>query len=322
MSETIPLLQQLAQRATERGVNLNHSVDRDDSFRPLYGGNAIVYKGTMRPEGKQVAVKSLRLSPSQDKAAGDRIIEEIRRWSTLQHDNIVPVFGVATEFDYAVSIISEWVPKGNAYDYVQDLNHDPRPLVLEMGKGLHYLHSHGFLHGDLRAHNVLISANGHALLVDYGLSALVDSSFSMTAAAPIRPTIRWMAPEQIDNYGKVTTQADVWAFGMTVLELFTRQPPYLETRDTRGVIQRISKESPNRPTNESTCGRMTDQWWEICCLCWERDELSRPPIADIVAIIEKAELSPHRRKSFRIPIYATLFAASALTLSYFLTRSA
>jgi len=69
--ETLPHLQRLAQRASEHGINLNDRVDRDESFRPLHGGHAIVYKGTINPEGTRVAVKSLRLSPSADKAAGD-----------------------------------------------------------------------------------------------------------------------------------------------------------------------------------------------------------------------------------------------------------
>ena len=68
-------------------------------------------------------------------------------------------------------------------------------------------------------------------------------------------------------------------------ELFTREPPYHDIRDTRGVIQRILQGQPDRPTNEITYGRMTDQWWEVCCLCWKRDESSRPPISDIVAAI-------------------------------------
>ncbi|KIM53409.1 hypothetical protein SCLCIDRAFT_1157660, partial [Scleroderma citrinum Foug A] len=168
-----------------------------------------------------------------------RISKEIQRWTTLRHNNIVSVFGVATKFEFTVSIISEWIPKGNAHNYVQDPNNDPRPLVRPMisiqvsgiARGLHYLHSHGFLHGNLRAHNVLISQDGQPLLVDYGLSALIDSSFSMTAGPPRFPTIKWMAPEQVVNCRKVpTTQADVWAFGMTTLVRMPSQalpPPFL-----------------------------------------------------------------------------------------------
>lgn len=69
--ETLPLLQRLAQRASEHGINFNDRVIRDESFRPLHGGHAIVYKGTISPGGIQVAVKSLRLSPSADETAGD-----------------------------------------------------------------------------------------------------------------------------------------------------------------------------------------------------------------------------------------------------------
>ena len=69
--ETLPLLQKLTQRASEEAINLNDRIDRDESFRPLHGGHAIVYKGTMNPKGVRVAIKSLRLSPSADRAAGD-----------------------------------------------------------------------------------------------------------------------------------------------------------------------------------------------------------------------------------------------------------
>ena len=69
--ETLPLLQQLAQRASEYGINFNDRVVRDESFRPLHGGHAIVYQGTMNPGGIRVAVKSLRLAASADEAAGD-----------------------------------------------------------------------------------------------------------------------------------------------------------------------------------------------------------------------------------------------------------
>ncbi|KAG6328634.1 hypothetical protein ID866_10455, partial [Astraeus odoratus] len=156
--------------------------------------------------------------------------------------------------------------------------------LLDVARGLHYLHTYDrnpIFHGDLRGRNILISADGRGLLTDYGLSSLIDTSFSMTAAAPIHPTVRWMAPEQIHNFGEVTIQGDVWAFGITALELFTRRPPYDDIHDTRGVIHRILKGPPNRPSDESTSFRMTDPWWEMCSLCWE-PESARPPISDIV----------------------------------------
>ncbi|KAI6114183.1 kinase-like domain-containing protein [Pisolithus sp. B1] len=194
--------EKLAQVALDCGVSLDNRIDRDSTFRPLHGGMAVVYRGTLDPQGTTVAIKCLRFYPHGDESNINRIVREIHTWRDLQHENIVPVFGIVTKFDFAVSI---------------DEAIDPRPLLLDMARGLQYLHKQNILHGDLRSKNVLISKDGRALLTDYGLSPLVDTSFSMTAAAPIRPTVRWLAPEQIDSYGKVTSQADVWAFGMTAL---------------------------------------------------------------------------------------------------------
>ena len=149
-----------------------------------------------------------------------------------------------------MSIICAWVPRGNAFDYVQNKYIDPRPLVGSVGlfsqhvqmafsassnsKGsgtptqstvvarrsegcrsnLHNCTSSGLIHVQK---NVLISEDGHALLADFGLLLLIENAFSLTAAAPIHPTVRWLSPEQITNDGKATTQSDVWAFGMTAL---------------------------------------------------------------------------------------------------------
>lgn len=288
--------EKLTQVALHRGVSLDSRVDRDNTFRPLHGGMAVVYRGTLHPQETAIAIKCLRFYPHGDESNIDHIVREIHTWTELQHENLVPVFGVVTKFDFAVSIVSEWMEKGNAFDHVQDEAVDPRPLLLGVAHGLQYLHDGGILHGDLRSRNVLVSKDGRALLTDYGLSPLVDASFSMTAAAPIRPTVRWLAPEQIDGYGKVTTQADVWAFGITALELFTRKPPHHDIPDTRKVILRILNGPPTRPTDQSTCSRLTDDWWELCSLCW-KDESSRPPISNIVSRIESA-MNPAPRSDF------------------------
>ncbi|KAG6329451.1 hypothetical protein ID866_9638 [Astraeus odoratus] len=245
---TLATLEHSAVTASKCGINLNDQVERDDAFRPLHGGNSIVYLGTLCPKMQRVAIKVIRLFPSGDKASIQHIGEEIQLWSKLKHENIVPVFGVLTKFDYAVSVVVKWMPTGSAYDYVQNRDIDPRPLLFGLARGLHYLHSQvsaPILHGDLRGVGRLSSRRslftmlrfeekckeGQALLADYDFSSFIESSFVMTAAAPIHPTVRWMTPEQVDNNGKVTAPADVWAFGMTALGLFTARPPYSDVHD-------------------------------------------------------------------------------------------
>ncbi|KAG6330867.1 hypothetical protein ID866_8223 [Astraeus odoratus] len=90
-----------------------------------------------------------------------------------------------------------------------------------------------------------------------------------------------MAPE-ITEGGELSAAADVWAFGMTALELFTRKIPFHQYRATPGVILRIFRGPPDRPTDEDTCSRMLDDWWDICTRCWNRDPSSRPTISEII----------------------------------------
>jgi len=72
--------------------------------------------------------------------------------------------------------------------------------------------------------NVLISAEGRALLTDFGHSHLANSSFSMTVDLPRGGSWNWLAPENIesDQYA-ITLPGDIWAFGMTVLVCFLRK---------------------------------------------------------------------------------------------------
>ena len=94
--------------------------------------------------------------------------------SKLRHENVLPLLGITTGPDGTVSIVTEWMTRGNAHNYVQDTNVDPRPLVskcptnglcglthlqiFDIAHGLFYLHSHAsgpIIHGDLKGVGLL-----------------------------------------------------------------------------------------------------------------------------------------------------------------------
>ncbi|KIM54852.1 hypothetical protein SCLCIDRAFT_135919, partial [Scleroderma citrinum Foug A] len=164
---------------------------------------------------------------------------EVHVWSKLCHKNVLPFLGVTTKFDQIVSLVSAWMTLGNAHDYVQNIEVDPRTLVrhyvlhlttrlnlfqlVGIATGLQYLHSYQpdpIYHGDLKGVNVLISDDGCPLLADFGFSFIVNLSFSMDIEGSRGGTPHWLAPEQLGSLECIpfaTAQADVWAFGMTVL---------------------------------------------------------------------------------------------------------
>ncbi|KAI6006153.1 kinase-like domain-containing protein [Pisolithus marmoratus] len=110
-----------------------------------------------------------------------------------------------------------------------------------------------------------------------------------------------MAPELLDERPP-SRESDVWAFGMTALELFTRAVPFPDCRSPASVLSRlIMGKLPPRPAEESTQFRLTDEWWEICTSCWERDPASRPTVKDIIEKVRVAIVCTQRfRKVFRV----------------------
>ncbi|KAG6329775.1 hypothetical protein ID866_9315 [Astraeus odoratus] len=289
----VSLLEELSKRAARFSINLNGQVVLQQTTRPLSGASASVYQGLLRSNGIRVAVKIFHSRPLEDMVTLKRILHEVHLWSKLRHENIVPMLGISTDFNSTISIISEWMGLGNAYVYVQNQSNDPRPLLIDIASGLHYLHTHpsgAIFHGDLKGLNVLVSHDRRALLTDFGFSKLDNSSFSMTVELPWGGSLPWMSPERLEN-ADISAESDVWAFGMTTLELLTRLTPFHDCRNNQSLINRILLgQLPDRPSQELTCFRMTDEWWEMCLSCWKRDPKSRLPVSEVMVNRNVSEL--------------------------------
>ncbi|KIM61222.1 hypothetical protein SCLCIDRAFT_1216116 [Scleroderma citrinum Foug A] len=296
-----PLLVELATRASRYSVNLDESVSKDSVYC-LRGGYATVTSGILQPREEEliegagpikVAIKTPRGGFPGDVKTVKKFLKEVHAWSKLDHANVLPLIGITTLFELTVSIVSPWMEKGNARDHVRDKSVDPCPLIQGIASGLCYLHSRSpdpLYHGDVKGLNVLVTEEGRALLTDFGLSFLTNSSFSMSTSGHTGGSLPWMAPEMLEQdgevYGEATAARDLWAFGMTALELFTREDPFYPLRGV-GVMMRIMKGPPDRPSAENTCSRLTDEWWGICSECWHADPSKRPTMLQVAKKIEQ-----------------------------------
>ncbi|KAG6332173.1 hypothetical protein ID866_6912 [Astraeus odoratus] len=256
--------------------------------------------------------------PTDDLTSIQKVLREAHIWSKLSHANVLPLMGITTDFDKTLSIVSQWMAAGNAHDYVQDKDVDPRPLIVDVARGLYYLHNHSkgpIVHGDLKGPNVLISDKGHALLTDFGYTYMQNSSLNMSVGLPRGCSPNWMSQEIAESWGTevecpASVKSDIWAFGMTALELFTREVPFSSFKSVTSVAIRITKGPPNRPSMDSTCRRMTDDWWNACFECWKKDPSSRPPTSQLLRGIEEtmvcAPFFSMRLDRFLTPVYLDL----------------
>jgi len=156
------------------------------------------------------------------------------------------------------------------------------PMLLQIASGLNYLHGSEveIIHGDLKAENVFVDEDGTLRIGDFGLSRMLcNQSLWVTAATHAAGTVRWMSPELINGSSATSTkESDVYAFGMTAVEIFTGQHPFPSCSNDGQVLMAvvIEKRGPERPTG------IEDSLWSFVKDCCSFDPSHRPASGDIV----------------------------------------
>ncbi|KAJ6554831.1 kinase-like domain-containing protein, partial [Mycena capillaripes] len=201
-------------------------------------------------------------------------------WSTLRHPNILQFLGANT-LDDKPFIVMPYIPH-NAREFLRlRPNFDPLYIVSlrDIALGLEYLHSRKICHGDLKAINVLVENSGKALLCDFGLARLKADAATRTLVNIDNPQIQgsrnWMAPEVL-NGSRYRVTSDVYAFAMTLYELYADEIPWLSVPYADLVDLVVHRGvRPERPEPDDGLP-MIDELWELTEQCWVTDPHKRP----------------------------------------------
>ncbi|KAJ6518703.1 hypothetical protein C8R45DRAFT_2928 [Mycena sanguinolenta] len=254
------------------------------------GGFSVVYKGRWLTRDMDVAVKVFR---EQD--AINELLDEVFIWRSFSHPNLHPFLGAAP-FEKPAFVVSPLCINGNALEY---LLHNPKAdkmqILHDIGRGMEYLHAQNVVHGDLKARNVLIDDQGHALVADFGLakfervsvkSAIAPSRSPDIDSTPTKPkmvdivgTIHWLAPECFVE-GGATKASDTWAMGMCAYELFTNGKIPLVEIAADDLGQRLLD-----GTRPSRVNAIPDSAWTIMERCWAHEPLTRPTFSQLCLVL-------------------------------------
>jgi eukaryotic-like serine/threonine-protein kinase len=191
------------------------------------GGFGTVYEALDHRNGERVALKELtRVNPS----ALFRFKQEFRALADIHHPNLVRLRELI-EQEGRWHIVMDLVEGTDLLQYVARSDNDPgfdeerlRSAFAGLGEGLEALHAFGILHRDLKPSNVLVTPEGRAVLLDFGLVTTVDTQAQSTHVGGVG-TVLYMAPEQVDGQ-KLGRATDWYAFGSSLYEALTGQPPY------------------------------------------------------------------------------------------------
>lgn len=277
---------------------LNNQVQRANSLPTSWGRHSAVFEGSWLG-GKKVALKTLRLVDESDprsKTLQARFEHEITVWSKLKHENVLTLYGIVTNMG-PIHIVSPWQENDTVLTYRRNNPHvNPLELLRQASKGLEYLHDNQIVHGHIQCNNLLVSSEGVVTVCDFGLTQVLVDVVGRATLDTLTTTsaIRWFAPELSNGEeAELTKHTDIFAFGMSILELLTLKPPYSHRKRDVVVMQDLQeKRLPLRPEEPEAMPWMTDDLWAtLHDKCWAIQPENRMTIAELSLYLEEVSTS-------------------------------
>ncbi|KAL6315478.1 hypothetical protein AAG906_000772 [Vitis piasezkii] len=272
------------------------------------GSFGMVYKACLS-NGVTVAVKKL----SPDAFQGFREFRaETETLAKLQHRNIVQILGYCVSGSDRV-LIYEFIEKGSLDQWLHDTSSEdqqlstPRlPLSWEtrlkiirgVADGLSYLHNLDtpIIHRDIKASNVLLDSEFEPHIADFGLARRIEWSHSHVSTQ-VAGTMGYMPPEYREGVTVATVKADVYSFGILMIEIATGRRPNLPTRldgTDVGIVQwarkmvaqeRHMEMVDSNVSREGLRENEVRELFRIAHLCTSEISRDRPPISLVVDLL-------------------------------------
>jgi len=191
------------------------------------GGMGIVYKAQDLKLDRPVALKFLPPELTRDPEAKRRFIHEAKAASTVQHTNICVIHDIDETDDGQVFISMEYL-RGETLR--QKIGHGPLKieeaieLAIQVAEGLTRAHDTGLVHRDIKPANIMVTTDGVAKIVDFGLAKLTGRSI-LTRAGSTLGTAAYMSPEQAGGE-PADQRTDIWSLGVVLYEMLTGRRPF------------------------------------------------------------------------------------------------
>ncbi|XP_051140751.1 cysteine-rich receptor-like protein kinase 42 [Andrographis paniculata] len=295
-------LGQISYSYNKSGLNFKYEVleKATNYFNPErkvgQGGAGSVYRGTL-PSGKTVAVKRLFFSTRQ---WVDEFFNEVNLISGIEHKSLVKLLGCSIEGPESL-LVYEFVPNKSLEHYLFEKNKvkvlswkERYNIIVGIAEGLSFLHEGlelRIIHRDIKSSNVLLDENLDPKIADFGLARCFAADKTHLSTG-IAGTLGYMAPEYLIK-GQLTEKADVYSFGVLVLEIICGRKSNAFVEESGSLLQTVWKLYKTNKLTESVDPCLADAYpakeaskvLTIGLLCAQASATQRPSMVDVVQML-------------------------------------
>ncbi|PON38728.1 Serine/threonine protein kinase [Parasponia andersonii] len=265
------------------------------------GGFGSVYKGKLR-SGHFVAIKML----GKSKTSGQDFINEVATIGRVHHVNVVRLVGFCFEGSKR-ALVYEFMPNGSLNKHIFSGEETHNSLTSEeifdislgIARGIEYLHrgcDMQILHFDIKPHNILLDENFTPKVSDFGLARLCPLENSIVSLTAVRGTIGYIAPELFyKNIGGVSHKADVYSFGMLLMEMASKRKTLNAEADHSSQIyfplwiyDQFNKDQISIELEDVTEEELktTKKMIIVALWCIQMKPCDRPPMNRVIEMLE------------------------------------
>lgn len=219
------------------------------------GGMGLVFRALRVDDGREVAVKVLKMALAGDLLFQHRFRQEARAAAEVIEPHLVPIIE-ANQAEGRHYLAVDYMPGGSLTGRIADngplSGADVVRVISEIGAGLDALHAAGIVHRDIKPQNILFAGDGAAMLTDFGL-ARGRAYTVLTQPGQVMGTLDYLAPELIKGE-PATAQTDLYALGCVAFECASGRAPFADKSMFQVGLAHLEETPPDPCANRPDLG--------------------------------------------------------------------
>jgi len=228
------------------------------------GGSAFVYLGWQASLNRHVAIKVFKPEYSLKPDFTEKLKSELLGLH-LNHPNIIVIYD-AGECDKQFYVIMEYAEEGSLEKRLNETNALSEKEILfiieSIAKALDYLSDQGLVHSDIKPENILFRKNGIPILVDFGVSSLLEQGIERSSKNTVLGSPYYVSPDVL-RHDTLDVRSDLYSLGIIFYEMLTGKKPFDHADAFQLGMMHINKPLPNLPTAyvrySSILGHLTEK---------------------------------------------------------------